>query len=192
MKITGGKYVYGMGKSINERMREYNQVKDTIQNLSKNKEVDKRRVNAQLARTPWGTVLVIAIICIFAGSLTFYLGINSIKRSLENADDKVYITAEIDYVRSRFGSSGGSELRLEYYVDGKKYQNRVETSIDPNQFAVGQHIQVYYYKGNPYTTYLVSDEMSDYLMPVVGVIFIFTGFGAVFAKVKAGNIKRKI
>ncbi len=183
--------VTGMGKTIEEKMREYNEVKDAIQNLSKNKEKNKKETNAQLAMTPWGTVLLIAIICILLGSLAFYLGINNIKRSIANADEKVYITAEIDYVRSRFGSSGGSELEIEYYIDGKRYEDKIETSTDRDQFMMGQPIQVYYYKDNPYNIYLVSEEIGGYILPVVGVIFIFVGFAAIFAKIKAGNVKRK-
>ena len=71
--------VSGMGKTIEEKMREYNEVKDALQNLSKNKEKNKRETNAQLAMTPWGTVILIAFICILAGSLAFYFGINNIK-----------------------------------------------------------------------------------------------------------------
>ena len=183
--------VSGMGKTIEEKMREYNEVKDALQNLSKNKEKNKRETNAQLAMTPWGTVILIAFICILAGSLAFYFGINNIKRSIANADDKVYITAEIDYVRSRFGSSGGSELEIEYYIDGKRYEDRIETSTDRDQFMMGQPIQVYYYKDNPYNIYLVSEEIGGYIAPIIGVVFIVVGFAAIFAKIKAGNIKRK-
>lgn len=183
--------VSGMGKTIEEKMREYNEVKDALQNLSKNKEKNKRETNAQLAMTPWGTVILIAFICILVGSLAFYFGINNIKRSIANADDKVYITAEIDYVRSRFGSSGGSELEIEYYIDGKRYEDRIETSTDRDQFMMGQPIQVYYYKDNPYNIYLVSEEIGGYIAPIIGVVFIVVGFAAIFAKIKAGNIKRK-
>ena len=183
--------VSGMGKTIEEKMREYNEVKDALQNLSKNKEKNKRETNAQLAMTPWGTVILIAFICILVGSLAFYFGINNIKRSIANADDKVYITAEIDYVRSRFGSSGGSELEIEYYIDGKRYEDRIETSTDRDQFMMGQPIQVYYYKDNPYNIYLVSEEIGGYIAPIIGVVFIVLGFAAIFAKIKAGNIKRK-
>ncbi len=183
--------VSGMGKTIEEKMREYNEVKDALQNLSKNKEKNKRETNAQLAMTPWGSVILIAFICILVGSLAFYFGINNIKRSIANADDKVYITAEIDYVRSRFGSSGGSELEIEYYIDGKRYEDRIETSTDRDQFMMGQPIQVYYYKDNPYNIYLVSEEIGGYIAPIIGVVFIVVGFAAIFAKIKAGNIKRK-
>ena len=183
--------VSGMGKTIEEKMREYNEVKDALQNLSKNKEKNKRETNTQLAMTPWGTVILIAFICILVGSLAFYFGINNIKRSIANADDKVYITAEIDYVRSRFGSSGGSELEIEYYIDGKRYEDRIETSTDRDQFMMGQPIQVYYYKDNPYNIYLVSEEIGGYIAPIIGVVFIVVGFAAIFAKIKAGNIKRK-
>ena len=183
--------VSGMGKTIEEKMREYNEVKDAIQNLSKNKQKNKRETNTQLAMTPWGSVLFIAFICILVGSLAFYFGINNIKRSIANADDKVYITAEIDYVRSRFGSSGGSELEIEYYIDGKRYEDRIETSTDRDQFMMGQPIQVYYYKDNPYNIYLVSEEIGGYIAPIIGVVFIVVGFAAIFAKIKAGNIKRK-
>lgn len=183
--------VSGMGKNIEEKMREYNEVKDALQNLSKNKEKNKRETNTQLAMTPWGSVLLIAFICILVGSLAFYFGINNIKRSIANADDKVYITAEIDYVRSRFGSSGGSELEIEYYIDGKRYEDRIETSTDRDQFMMGQPIQVYYYKDNPYNIYLVSEEIGGYIAPIIGVVFIVVGFAAIFAKIKAGNIKRK-
>ena len=183
--------VSGMGKTIEEKMREYNEVKDALQNLSKNKEKNKRETNAQLAMTPWGTVILIAFICILVGSLAFYFGINNIKRSIANADDKVYITAEIDYVRSRFGSSGGSDLEIEYYIDGKRYEDRIETSTDRDQFMMGQPIQVYYYKDNPYNIYLVSEEIGGYIAPIIGVVFIVVGFAAIFAKIKAGNIKRK-
>jgi hypothetical protein len=183
--------VSGMGKTIEEKMREYNEVKDALQNLSKNKEKNKRETNTQLAMTPWGTVILIAFICILVGSLAVYFGINNIKRSIANADDKVYITAEIDYVRSRFGSSGGSELEIEYYIDGKRYEDRIETSIDRDQFMMGQPIQVYYYKDNPYNIYLVSEEIGGYIAPIIGVVFIVVGFAAIFAKIKAGNIKRK-
>ena len=183
--------VSGMGKNIEEKMREYNEVKDALQNLSKNKEKNKRETNTQLAMTPWGTVILIAFICILVGSLAFYFGINNIKRSIANADDKVYITAEIDYVRSRFGSSGGSELEIEYYIDGKRYEDRIETSTDRDQFMMGQPIQVYYYKDNPYNIYLVSEEIGGYIAPIIGVVFIVVGFAAIFAKIKAGNIKRK-
>ena len=183
--------VSGLGKTIEEKMREYNEVKDALQNLSKNKEKNKRETNAQLAMTPWGTVILIAFICILVGSLAFYFGINNIKRSIANADDKVYITAEIDYVRSRFGSSGGSELEIEYYIDGKRYEDRIETSTDRDQFMMGQPIQVYYYKDNPYNIYLVSEEIGGYIAPIIGVVFIVVGFAAIFAKIKAGNIKRK-
>lgn len=183
--------VPGMGKTIEEKMREYNEVKDALQNLSKNKEKNKRETNAQLAMTPWGTVILIAFICILAGSLAFYFGINNIKRSIANADDKVYITAEIDDVWSRTGSSEGARLDIEYYVDGKRYEDRIETSTDRNQFMIGQPIQVYYFKDNPYNIYLVSDEIGGYFAPIIGVVFIVVGFAAVFAKIKAGNIKRK-
>ena len=183
--------VSGMGKTIEEKMREYNEVKDALQNLSKNKEKNKRETNTQLAMTPWGTVILIAFICILVGSLAFYFGINNIKRSIANADDKVYITAEIDYVRSRFGSSGGSELEIEYYIDGKRYEDRIETSTDRDQFMMGQPIQVYYYKDNPYNIYLVSEEIGGYIAPIIVVVFIVVGFAAIFAKIKAGNIKRK-
>ncbi|MBR6613431.1 MAG: DUF3592 domain-containing protein [Clostridia bacterium] len=183
--------VPGMGKSIEEKMKEYNEVKDAIQNLSKNKEKNKRETNAQLAMTPWGTVILVALICILVGSLVFYLGINNIKRSIANADDKVYITAEIDYVRSRYSSNGGSELDIEYYINGKRYEDKIETSRDRDQFMKGQPIQVYYYKDNPYNIYLVSEEIGGYILPIVGVIFIIVGFAAIFAKIKAGNIKRK-
>lgn len=183
--------VSDMGKTIEEKMREYNEVKDALQNLSKNKEKNKRETNAQLAMTPWGSVILIAFICILVGSLAFYFGINNIKRSIANADDKVYITAEIDYVRSRFGSSGGSELEIEYYIDGKRYEDRIETSTDRDQFMMGQPIQVYYYKDNPYNIYLVSEEIGGYIAPIIGVVFIVVGFAAIFAKIKAGNIKRK-
>lgn len=183
--------VSGMGKTIEEKMREYNEVKDALQNLSKNKEKNKRETNTQLAMTPWGSVILIAFICILVGSLAFYFGINNIKRSIANADDKVYITAEIDYVRSRFGSSGGSELEIEYYIDGKRYEDRIETSTDRDQFMMGQPIQVYYYKDNPYNIYLVSEEIGGYIAPIIGVVFIVVGFAAIFAKIKAGNIKRK-
>lgn len=183
--------VSGMGKTIEEKMREYNEVKDALQNLSKNKEKNKRETNTQLAMTPWGSVILIAFICILVGSLAFYFGINNIKRSIANADDKVYITAEIDHVRSRFGSSGGSELEIEYYIDGKRYEDRIETSTDRDQFMMGQPIQVYYYKDNPYNIYLVSEEIGGYIAPIIGVVFIVVGFAAIFAKIKAGNIKRK-
>ena len=102
--------VSGMGKTIEEKMREDNEVKDTLQNLSKNKEKNKRETNTQLAMTPWGSVILIAFICILVGSLAFYFGINNIKRSIANADDKVYITAEIDDVWSRTGSSGWKKI----------------------------------------------------------------------------------
>ncbi len=180
-----------MGQTIEEKMKEYNEMKEAMQNLSKNKEKYKEESNKQLAMTPWGTVLLIAFICILIGSITLYLGINSVRRTIANADDKEYITAEIEHVWSRNGSSSGAELEIEYYVGNSRLTNRITTSKDRDQFMRGQSIQVYYYKDNPNRIYLVSEEISSFFAPVAGVIFIIVGFGAIFAKVKAGNIKRK-
>ena len=42
--------VSGMGKTIEEKMREYNEVKDVLQNLSKNKEKNKRESGGTIRR----------------------------------------------------------------------------------------------------------------------------------------------
>ncbi len=183
--------VPGMGKTIEEKMKEYNEMKDAMQNLSKNKEKYKAESNKQLKATPWGTVLLIAFICMLVGAFTLYSGINSIKRTIANADDKEYITAEIEHVWSRSGSSSGAELEIEYYVGNSRLTNRINTSKDRDQFMSGQSIRVYYYKDNPNRIYLASEEIASFFAPVVGGIFIIVGFVVIFAKIKAGNIKRK-
>ena len=183
--------VPGMGKTIEEKMREYNELKGAIQNYSKNKEKYKKESNAQLKGTSWGVVLLIASICILVGSLLFYTGVNGIRRSLANMEYKVYVVAEIDRVWSAMGSSGGSELELKYYVDGKIYKDKITTSLDRDQYMIGESMRVYYYKDNPSNIYLATDEVATYLTPFIGVLLIIGGFVVIFAKIKAGNIKRK-
>ena len=183
--------VPGMGKTIEEKMREYNELKGAVQNYSKNKETYKKQSNDQLKSTPWGVILLIAFICILAGAAALYAGISDIKRAIVTADERVFITAEIESVWSRTGHREWAELEIEYYVDGKRYEDKVETTTERDQFMIGQPISVYYYKNKPSEVYLTSDEINGYFAPIIGVVFIAIGFVAIFAKMKAGNAKRK-
>ncbi len=185
-----GKYTSGIGQTIEEKMKEYNEMKDAIQTLSKNKEQIKKNSNKELARTSWGKVLFVSLVCIVLGALVMYLGVNNARRTIANSDDRVYTRGEITDVW--FGT-GSYETRLdvEYEVDGKTYEARLNSNKDRNEFMRGQYINIYYYKDNPSRIYSTSDEVGNFILPIVGAIFIVVGFAAIFAKIKAGNIKRR-
>lgn len=189
MKLTfnlgNNNYNREIGRTIEEKMNEYNDLKEAAQNIKKN----KAQYNDELARTSWGKVLLVAIICILVGGLVMYSGINNTRKAIANNEDKVYTVGRIDYVRSRSGSNGGTELDIEYEVDGKKYESRIVTSVDRNEFMIGQRINIFYYKDNPSRIYSAADEANSFAAPVIGAIFFILGFVIIFAKVKAGNKK---
>jgi hypothetical protein len=165
-------------------------MKEAMQTFSKNKEQIKRNSNKELARTSWGKVLLVAIIFILIGSFTMYIGINNIRRTIANHDDRVYTRAEITYITFAPGNYE-TRLEVEYDVNGKTYKANIDTNKDRNEFMRGQTIGVYYYKDNPSKIYDTASEVGNFIVPIIGFIFFIVGFIAIFAKIKAGNIKRK-
>lgn len=132
-----------------------------------------------------GLFFAIGLIILIVG-ISFAISTNKFMKTA------VSTTATITRIDSSRDSDGDTNhiVKVEFKVDGKTYDG--ELNYYTSSMYVGKTETVYYDPSNPYHFKGKGGEVVNYIMPIMGIIFMLIGGGCITAAILKDKKKKKV